>query len=234
MTQLDALREVGGYSPEEAAQRLVCVIAGEAGCGKTHTALTAPGPIAFFDIDHGTEGVIQKFSDDKEIVVIPIQWGPSLSQAEYREIWDDFVEKWLLAIETLKGTGGTIVLDTMTELCELAEWAFVGKLTEIPPTRHKQYQAPLRSLVRAVLDDSDLNAVFLHKWGLAYNSTTEYEIKGYKDMQHQVQAVFHVYIDPDNGTRMQECIKSRQNATLQDADPIPAMPFELSSALVWA
>ena len=233
MTQLAALSDIG-YSPEEAAQRLVAVYAGEAGCGKTHSSLTAPGPIAFFDVDHGTEGVIQKFMDKKEIVVIPISWGPSMTQNEYRAIWDDFVEKWLAAIEALKGTGGTLILDTMTELCELAEWAFVGKLTQIPPTMHKQYQAPLRGLVRAVLDDSELNAVFLHKWGEAYNNPAEMEIKGYRDMQYQVQAVVHVYIDPITGVRMQEFTKSRQNATLQDADPIPALGFEFTSKLVWA
>ena len=223
----------GAYVPDpEAVPRLVCIYTGEAGEGKTHSAFTAPGPIVVFDVDHGLDGVVQKFlKEGKEILVIPVDWPATGDQAEYRAIWNEFEEKWEQICDALEGTGGTLILDTMTELVELAEWAFVGKLNEIPPTRHKQYQAPLRGLVRKVLNDTALNAIFIHKWGQEYNGTG-YEIKGYKDMQYQVQAVIHVYID-EKGNRMQECVKSRANPNYQGADPTPALGFERTSRQVW-
>jgi len=231
---LAGLLEIGGYKPsaEIAAQRLVMVYTGDGGMGKSDRALTAPDPIAYFDIDHGAEGVIQKaVKAGKDVTVLPIDWPDTGTQAEYKAIWDDLMTKFRLVKNLLRGTGGTIIWDTFTELVELAEWAFVGKINEIPPTRHKQYQAPLRSIVRSMLDDTQLNGIFIHKWGTVFQKPNEYEIKGYKDMMYQVQVVAQLYQD-GTGNRVQKIIKSRQNGMLQ-GQVTPAVPFPVLSAMVW-
>jgi hypothetical protein len=230
----DGLLDLGAYKPsgDATSQRLVLIYTGESGVGKTDRSLTAPDPIVFFDIDHGTEGVIQKaVQAGKDVTVIPVSWPDEGTQAEYKAIWTDMMTKFKTAVGLLRGTGGTIVWDTFTELVELAEWAFVGKINEIPPTRHKQYQAPLRSIVRTMLDDTQLNGIFIHKWGTVFQKPLEYEIKGYKDMMYQVQAVVQLELDKA-GNRTQRFVKCRQNGKLQ-GQATTATAFPLLSAMVW-
>jgi hypothetical protein len=138
VSPLAALLDIGGYKPSAdlTAQRLVMVYTGDGGGGKTDRALTSPDPIAYFDIDHGAEGVIHKaVKAGKDVTVIPVDWPDQGTQAQYKEVWDDMMGKFTIAKQLLRGTGGTIIWDTFTELVELAEWAFVGKINEIPPTR---------------------------------------------------------------------------------------------------
>lgn len=232
-SNMDALRNMDGvYSPDsEAKHRLVVVYTGDPGEGKTHQYLTMPEPIVIFDIDHSLEGVIEKFAD-KDITIVPVNWPPDAEQAEYRLIWNDMREKFDLAVEALRGTGGSIVFDTFTELVELAEWAFLGKITEIPPQRHKIYQAPLRGIVRTILDDTILNAAFLHKWGPQYGNPQLGELKGYKDIAYQVQAVV-LLTRNERGDRIQEILKCRQNGEMQGME-FPSMTFESLSKKVWS
>jgi hypothetical protein len=229
------LLDIGGYKPsaDPASHRLIMVYTGDPGTGKTDRALTAPDPIVLFDIDHGSEGVIERaVKAGKDITVFPVSWPDEAPQSDYKAIWMDTMLKFKTAVGLLKGTGGTIIWDTFTELVELAEWAFVGRINEIMPTKHKQYQAPLRAIVRTMLDDTQLNGIFIHKWGLVFNKTNEYEIKGYKDMMYQVQAVVQLTLDERNGQRGQKMIKCRQNGGLQ-GKALPAGPFSLVSAMVW-
>jgi hypothetical protein len=228
------LLDIGGYKPsaDGATRRLVAVYTGDPGTGKTDRALTAPDPIVYFDIDHGTEGVIEKFvKQGKDITVIPVSWPPDATQVEYRAVWNTLITQFTTTVKLLHGTGGTIIWDSFTELVELAQWAFLGKVNEIPPTRHVVYQAPLRSIVRTMLDDSQLNGIFIHKWGKVFNSMNEYEIRGYKDMMYQVQVVVQLTLD-DKGQRGQKVIKCRQNGALQGKS-VPIGTFPLLSAMVW-
>ena len=219
---LATLIENGGRRPDpEAPQRLVLVYTGEPGEGKTHNYLTMPEPIVIFNVDFGLEGVIEKFSD-KDIVIVDVTWPDVGEQADYRRIWDEMMGKLKLALAGLKGTGGSVVFDTFTELVELAEWAFVGKINEIPPTRHKQYQAPLRAIVRDVMA-AGVNGAFIHKYGPVYGRPQDSEIKGYRDMQYQAQAVVLCTRD-ENGNRVQEILKCRANGPLQGMT-LPAMDF---------
>ena len=37
--------------------------------GKSHFALTAPGPIIYFSLEPGLEGVVEKFMETKEVFI---------------------------------------------------------------------------------------------------------------------------------------------------------------------
>ena len=47
--------------------RLIISVDGHEKQGKSHFALTAPQPIALFDVDTGLEGVVEKFEHTKGI-----------------------------------------------------------------------------------------------------------------------------------------------------------------------
>jgi hypothetical protein len=62
--------------------------------GKTHFALTAPGPLAVFDFDTGMEGVVHKFAGKKKIYV-----------SDYRRLGNVMTntpENWVLLWEKFK------------------------------------------------------------------------------------------------------------------------------------
>ena len=88
------MEEAGFHKAEtiETHKRLIVSIAALEKCGKTHFALTAPGPIAYFNFDIGVEGVIGKFCKDKSIWVtdystdldkMAISLTPGLPQFDY-------------------------------------------------------------------------------------------------------------------------------------------------------
>ena len=54
-----------GFAPIKKLDRtrLIVSVEGLEKRGKTHFAMTAPPPIAYFDMDIGAEGVVNKFED---------------------------------------------------------------------------------------------------------------------------------------------------------------------------
>ena len=64
MTTLKTLEQAGWTKAAAVPRRLVCSIEGLDKTGKSHLAMSAPGPIVYVDLDVGTEGVIQKCQQD--------------------------------------------------------------------------------------------------------------------------------------------------------------------------
>ena len=128
--------------------RLIVSIAGLQKHGKTNFALTAPGPIAFFDLDIGTEGVVGKFASDKEIFVSQYDYrtlkgpDPSAALAAWERMKADFV-----AMINNKDVA-TVVIDTATEMWALCRMARLGKLTQVMPHNYGPVNAEFRDLLR--------------------------------------------------------------------------------------
>lgn len=176
-------------------KRLVAAVSGTWGSGKTHLSLTAPEPITFFDVDKGTEGVVEKFVLlGKRVIVVPVNFPDQGNQQVYMDIW----QKMMAQLNTALSMGqGTVVFDTFTVLRQLSGWAFVGKIAEIRPTLHAVYQAPLRAIVRLVYD-SGMNGVFLHRYGEVFNEKGVMELKGWKDIEYECQvSVIVEFVPPD-------------------------------------
>lgn len=83
--------------------------------GKTHTALTWPEPIYFFDFDLGSDEVLVKFAGKKEIYrkqFIPRIPEKTVGEAEY--LLNQFEESYRWALQNIKS--GTVVVDTGSAL----------------------------------------------------------------------------------------------------------------------
>lgn len=167
-----------------ARRRLVISISGRDKHGKTHLALTAPGPVVYLDFDIGTEGVIEKFQSgeanygvpkiiirSKPFVVKPpevVEGGQDAEKIAEGE-WKRFHGSYLRALRepVIKIHGKphrarTIIVDTGSEMWELVRLAEFGKLVQVPTYKYREVNSIMRDMVRQALD-GDVNVIFLHK-----------------------------------------------------------------------
>jgi len=194
----DTLESLGFYTAtSEHTTSLVLSVSGLEKAGKTHMAMTMPGPIAYINTDIGLRGVIEKFADQKDIHVLPVTVYHD-GDAAVKE-WDRFMNamKYLVLDSGIR----SIVLDTATELWELKRIAAFGKLTQVQPWHYGPVNADFRGLFRMFYDDKDCpvkNLIALHKMKAVYlndKRTSDYERSGFSDMGYLAQASIRLYRD---------------------------------------
>lgn len=113
--------------------QLVCAPWGPPGSGKTHFACSFPGPIHIINMDFGLNEIVAKFRGEKEIYWYDflITQDPSGHTRMLRDMIDTYQD----VLNRLKETGGTVVIDTVTQLWGLAQSV---KLEEVKQTRAKK------------------------------------------------------------------------------------------------
>lgn len=121
--------------------RLIWASVGQPGSGKTHFALTAPGPIAVFSLDRGLEGVVEGFQKTKDIYVAEYDWNPTedLDQSEAVDLRDKFIADFEDALTRAR----TIVWDRESDLWELFRYAEFGAPNDSPrnyPALNQRYR----------------------------------------------------------------------------------------------
>lgn len=189
----------------EVRKRLICAIDGLEKQGKTHFALTAPGPIAVISTDIGLDGVIQKFQKKKEIWVaehkidVPglirdtdIQVVSKAAQTAWKELGNRYQE----ALETPEIR--TIIWDTATEFWEILRMARFGKLTQVMPHHYGPVNAEFRELLRRAHDLDDKHLILLHKMKDQYvndKRTGEVKRAGMADTGFLVQVAGRAWKD---------------------------------------
>lgn len=199
----------------ESPRRLIASIAGREKTGKTHLALTAPGPIIFFDIDIGTEGVVNKFqAEGKKIFVYSVRVPKGAAKDVYESMWSGLVSRLAVAYSLNKGT---VVVDTGSEEYELARLAHFGKLTQVMPHHYVEVNAEWREMMRLAYDSS-MNTIYIHKMKPKWvnnQRTSEYELSGFGEMGYLSQVNLITYREdnsdggaPDFSVLVQDC---RQN-----------------------
>jgi hypothetical protein len=147
--------------------RLIVNAEGEEKSGKNHFAFTAPGPIYMHSFDIGNEGVVQKFQNDKQIMIAEYELelqpdeGSAQEVAEAADrVWNSFMSNFR---DGLASCGhGTTVVDTASEMWELLRLARFGKLTQVMPHHYGPVNKEMQEAVREAFGHS-CNAVFLHK-----------------------------------------------------------------------
>lgn len=170
--------------------RLIMSVEGHEKRGKTHFACTAPGPTAYFNLDVGSEGVIEKFGD--KIIPYPMYLPISADttedlKKEAREIWDNFTKAYN-RVQQMKYIR-TVIVDTASELWELVRIAWYGKTTQVMPYQYTPLNAEFKKLVNSALT-GDKNVIFLHRLKPVYindKRTKEYERAGWGEMGYKVQ-----------------------------------------------
>jgi hypothetical protein len=165
--------------------------------GKTHLALSAPGPLVIFDADYGLEGVVGKFVDaGKKIYVYRVDM-PSQEEKDAgkiaSEIWDEINAVF---IEVLRNPEvRTVIFDTASELWEIARLAYFGKLEQVKSHHYGMVNAAFRRFLKKGLD-SDKNILLLQKMKAEYlddKRTGKYEMSGFGDTPHIVQVVLYPF-----------------------------------------
>lgn len=152
------------------------------GKGKTHFALTAPGPIGFQNLDIGTKEVMDKFIDDKEIIIqnyaIEINMkaiNKTISrkiseQAERSPLsidvdaviaeWESFKRSYVALLK--HPDIRTIVWDTGTEVWQLIRAARFGKLDMVEMHLYGPVNMEMNYLVKLAFEYRK-NLIVLHK-----------------------------------------------------------------------
>ena len=190
---LDQLKQSGFQDVLSVAPyRAVINLAGFEKTGKTHFPFTGLGPVIYFNIDVGTEGVVEKFrAAGKEIVEYRVRFRSDSGSTD-AEQWQLWVQQWAdlkakitLAYQTLAAIGqGTVAFDTWTEAYELVRLSHFGKIGA-QPHQYGVVYSDLRTVVRESYD-TYVNTVFIHKMGHKFN-TGEPEVKGFSDMDYMCQ-----------------------------------------------
>lgn len=206
--------------------RIVASTAAVEKCGKTHWALTAPGPIGAISTDTGTEEVAKRFLKDKRIVIRQFKSAdelkemggqPGVRQARYEKEWSTMRDCMRAIIDNPKFR--TMVIDTGTEAWELCRLAAFGKLSQVMPQHYVEVNAEFRAIVKAAYERKDLNVIWVHKMKKEYKTNSsgkdnwsgKYERSGFGDMPFLVDINIRQYYDKTNSTFGIEVMDSRIN-----------------------
>jgi len=169
--------------------RLIINVQGQEKEGKTHFALTAPGPIALIDMDTGLEGVVSKFlKKNKKIYVAKFNYRDATNPDEWQSEWKKLKACVLDAL--ISKSIRSLVWDSCTEGWEMMRMAAFGKLAQVKPHHYAPVNAEFRDLLRKGYD-SNKNLILIHKQKKSYVDEKwngEYERAGFSDIGYAVQA----------------------------------------------
>ncbi len=203
--------------------------------GKTHFALTAPAPICYIDMDTGTEGVIEKFSKDKEIQVCQFDYHDSTELAEWVRMWEECKKAFIDACNSKRIR--TVIWDTATEAYELIRMARFGKLNKVVMSEGKALPLPygvinteFRDMLRQALK-TDKNFIFIHKMKDEYiknERTGGVKRSGFGDMEFVVQMNIRTWFNAEGKifglTVMDARHGMKEFAGLQLEEPLNTFP----------
>jgi len=210
----DIMSRFSKASDIEVKRRLVMSSIGQEGKGKTHFALTAPGPIAVLNIDMGLEGIVDKFSD-KVIMYQDYIFNKDIGDTdEYIRVWNNAKDDFYDALHTEKLR--TIVCDTWTEMYDLVRLAEFGKLEKVLPFYYSKVNSQMNAMIHEALQ-FDKNVILISKVKPEYindRATGLYVRAGYKDTGFLVQVEVKHFKNEDNDFSI-KVIKSRKDPTLE-------------------
>lgn len=234
-TTLADLKALGFSDDVEAPpRRLIASVSGKEGTGKSHMVFTAPTPIFLFNIDIGTEGVVEKFQTaGHDIYVYDVRVPKGAKQEVYQAMWSDVKDR---VAKVYQYNEGTLAADTATEMYELARLAHFGKLTQVMPHHYTEVNAQWREFLRSAFD-SKMNTILVNKVKAVYindKRTKDYEISGFSETPYMVQvAITTVREQTDEGIRFGFSIdKCRKKPSLIGQEYRTVIPIVDSEDLV--
>jgi hypothetical protein len=202
------------------ARRLVVSVSGRTATGKTRFALTAPGPIAYFEMDlAGLEGPLaasgRKDVMRKVIMVDPEKvFSADLGELgsggkptgkgarEVKEAADEAVRAWRefkqMFIAAVKGGVRTVVLDQSTDAWRLCRMAYFlpefGRTGKIEPIHYEQPKHDFFTMIDLVKMTSDVNLILVHRDKDEYKGKTKIDGGVVVAGPPEVEAACHVCI----------------------------------------
>jgi hypothetical protein len=220
---------------EKWVRRLVIAVEGRERTGKTTFGLSAPGPLAFFPLDPGREGVLEKSVKSKKILLPTTEKGEvetfdyrdATSPKDYERLWDKFKSLYYKALESKEVK--SIVVDTATEAWELLRITRFGKLTQVQPYHYGPVNAEFRDMIKQIYK-TDKNLILIHKVKNEYvndKRTGEMERAGFGDTGYLVQINLTLGWDFEEGFSMfiKDCRQNMVIAGTKVNEPMNTFPF---------
>ena len=177
-------------SPTEVKRRILAQVAAPKGFGKTTFALSSDGPIFYYKLETGDEGVVEPIAKmGKEIYVYRAYY----DRTNWKEAWTAFLDSVMNTCVQMRDKQGTFVFDTMSEVYEFGRMAhFGGRLSQVVPREYGVIYSDMREIIRGV-EGSGLNGLFIQKMGPAYENKAEMEIKGWDDIRWDMQVMVRLH-----------------------------------------
>jgi len=146
--------------------RIIARTGGRTKVGKTSFGLSAPGPIAYFDLNNRAEHVIDNFIKKKEIHVFSYNKIITATKQEWADQWKMFNDDFLRAVE--HPNIRSLVWDTENDSWEIRRLAEFGRESSIP-TAYNPLNKDMRNLFEHV-NESDKNLVVISEMKKKYIS----------------------------------------------------------------
>jgi len=159
----NSLLKLGFSQPPTMVNHLVCSFYARDKEGKTNMALTAPPPIAFFDVDMGVSELLDKFQhlDKKNFLYYGINYDGEDDDLAEKEV-KRALEAYHACLAAPLSAVRSIVFDTDTEFWEMLRLARFGKIAEVPPNAYATVNREYIGIIKAALR-SDKNVILLNQ-----------------------------------------------------------------------
>jgi hypothetical protein len=207
----DQLTKLGfGDDVPVATPRIIMTVDADEGCGKTHLSLTAPRPIAFFDIDDNVDPIVKKFNFKKgEFRHYQVGYLLEDGDDEAYKKTEAMIKAYKACLAAPDSVVRSIVFDTGTEFWEMVRLARFGKINNVKPHHYGPVNAEFRTLIRHAKRNNK-NLILVHKRKDEYINTnpkkkdamaipTGKRIRaGFKEMGYLVQVAVELTKDKDN------------------------------------
>lgn len=200
-------------------RRLIMDVHGLERHGKTHFALTAPGPIGYMQLDPGGIDVVPKLRRlYPRKAIYQASYFPDLTpglgtnevERIAKPVWDRFAADYEQNLPILR----TLIVDTGSEAWELLRLAEFGKTTSVKPIHYGSTNAVFRRLIR-IAYNYPCNVIWLHKMKRTYKDDKwngEMERAGFGGLGYEVQIQARAFRDEDGfQLAIEDC---RQNPDL--------------------
>ena len=158
---MDELTALGFGPPAPVDRRLFISVAGWPKQGKSHFALTGRPPVALFDLNDEHRRIAHKFDPPPFVSVIG---HPTAYEGGNREVWQRqwrlFVRQWE---ECYRLGVGTVIVDSWSEVYELARLSRFGKLTQVMPHQYGELNTELSDLLQVAARSKDTDTVLIER-----------------------------------------------------------------------
>jgi len=168
--------------------QIVATLEGEEGTWKTSTALTAPGPIGFFNFDRGLDRAHKPKRSDISVGHYPFR-KHQMDQDASEALWNTVEADIHASLD--KNT--TTILDTGDLLYEMVRMAILGALEG----KRQRLYGPVNRAMHDIFDhalDTDHHLLVIHPLKEIYvndKGTGVYGPKGWSDTVHRVNQRFY-------------------------------------------
>lgn len=183
---------------DQTKHRIVGASYGEVGTGKTSFWLGAPGPIVVQTLDQGLEGVVEKYTKEKDIYIANYDLGHTVGQEFSHEMAVEARDKFVEDFEHAVLHARTIIWDRESDMFSLFSYAEFGtpdKYQAGAPKDWDKLKGNIKRLI-AIAKASDVNFGIIQglrdEWAKGKMGKTGARVR---DGMEAVSALVHIDIE---------------------------------------